>query len=97
MIFVPPGGFQGFAAQSIATRSLLQRVVNPRRRKAKPGAPRKRVPTRKRIPGGPVTRKRRPAKKRVARRRRSGAKPARLVKGSAAAKRHMAKLRRMRK
>ena len=42
--------------------------------------------------------KKRPARRRTARRRTARKKkPARLVKGSAAAKRHMAKLRRMQK
>ena len=96
-IFIPPGGFAGWAQQTVATHALL----SPRARRAK---------TVRRIPGpvSPATRTKRrraaaPAKRRrstkaVTRARaRTRKKPQRLVKGSAAAKRHMAKLRRMRK
>ena len=90
IIFIPPGGFMGFAQQSVATKQLVQSAAGK-------GAGRAR--TKRRSPPGPVKRRKRVTtrKKRVVRRRRNGAKPARLVKGSAAAKRHMAKLRRMRK
>lgn len=88
-IFIPPNGFAGHAQQTIATKAL---VSKPKRRPRT--AKRKRVTT-SRI-GGPVKRRKRPVtrKKRVVRR---AAKPARMVKGSVAAKRHMAKLRKMRK
>lgn len=89
-IFVPPGGFQGFAEQSIATKALLSSGLKPARRKA---STRKKPIRRKKTA---VRRKRTPAK----RRRRPavlGRKRARLVKGSPAAKRHMAKLRKMRR
>lgn len=82
--FVPPGGFAGFAQQSPAVQALLQKTGVARK-------PRRKT-TRKK-----ATRKK--ATRRAPARRRSTArakKPARMVKGSAAAKRHMAKLRRMR-
>ena len=84
ILFIPPGGFAGFAQQTAATQALLG---NGRRNGT---APKRR--TRKK------TAKRRPAaaKKRAAPKRRAGGR-ARLVKGSAAAKRHMANLRKMRR
>lgn len=76
--FIPPGGFAGFASQTVAVQALLRR------------------PTRKKR----VTKKR--AKKKVTRRaatRRTGTRRkkrgGRLVKGSPAAKRRMAALRKM--
>jgi len=80
--FIPPGGFAGFAQQTPAVQALLRKKRTTRKRRK-------------------VTRKKRatrraPAKKRATRRK-TAKKPARMVKGSAAAKRHMAKLRRMRK
>lgn len=96
-IFVPPGGFQGFAQQSIATKALLSSSVKPARRRART---RKKPVRRKKT----TTRRRKtPIKRRVRtpirgrKKRLSSKRPARLVKGSAAAKRHMAKLRKMRK
>lgn len=82
-VFVPPGGFAGFSQQTPAVQALLSGAAKPRRKKT----------TRKRRK---VARKR-PAAKRTRRATGRGRKPARLVKGSAAAKRHMAKLRAMRK
>lgn len=85
---VMPGGAAGFGQQSVATQVLFNKAVGPARKKR-----RKKV----------AKKKRRVAKRRAAPTRRKkatrsrGKKPARLVKGSAAAKRHMAKLRRMRK
>lgn len=86
-MFVPPGGFAGFAQQSPAVQALVRRSPAKKRRK--------------------TVRKKRPVKKRATRRKRrttparprrtARKKPARMVKGSAAAKRHMAKLRRMRR
>ena len=78
---IPPGGFAGFAQQTPAVQALLSGGQPTRRKKT----------TRKK------TTRRNP--RTAARRRttRSRKKPARLVKGSLAAKRHMAKLRRMRK
>jgi len=81
---IPPGGFQGFAQQTPAVQALLRRPAATRR---KTGGRRKKT-TRKKATG----RKRRATAK-PARNRRA----ARLVKGSAAAKRHMAKLRKMRR
>lgn len=80
--FIPPGGFQGFAQQSQAVQAIL-RGKSPTRKK--------RRTTKKR------TAKKRVVKKRATARRRTTKQPARMVKGSAAAKRHMAKLRKMRK
>jgi hypothetical protein len=86
-VFVPPGGFAGFAQQTPATQALLgiagvaRAPTSGRRRKKKKRTARKRA-----APASP---------RRSTRRKKSGA--ARLVKGSAAAKRHMARLRKMRK
>lgn len=63
--------------------AAVQALLAPRRRKT---TRRKKATTRKK-----------PARRRVARRKVAKKRPARLVKGSAAAKRHMAKLRKMRK
>ena len=86
ILFIPPGGFSGFAQQTAATQALLG-TRNGRRNGT---APKRR--TRKKT----AKRRAAPAKKRAAPKRRSGGR-ARLVKGSAAAKRHMAKLRKMRR
>lgn len=82
-IVIPPGGFAGFAQQTAATQALFQRAG--------------------RVGGLRSARKRRrkskakkSATRKVARRRKAGGKR-RLVKGSAAAKRYMARIRRMRK
>jgi len=80
-IMVPPGGFAGFAQQTPAVQGLMRKKTATKRR---PAAKKKRVA------------KRAPAKRRAVRKS-PGKKPARLVKGSAAARRHMAKLRKMRK
>lgn len=84
--FVPPGGYAGFAQQTPAVQTLVSRPSTVTRKKSG-SAPKRR---KKRVA------KKAPARKRAVRRARSG-KPARLVKGSAAAKAHMAKLRKMRK
>lgn len=82
-IVIPPGGFAGFAQQTPATQALFSRAG--------------------RIGGlRSAAKRRRKSKKKAAaaprRRRRASAKrAARLVKGSAAAKRYMAKIRRKRK
>jgi len=83
-IFVPPGGFAGFAQQSPAVQALVRR----------PGAAKKRrkATTKKR-----ATKRRAAPKRATARRRVAKKKPQRLVKGSAAARAHMAKLRKMRR
>lgn len=84
-LVVPPGGFAGFAQQTAATQQLFQRAG--------------------RI-GGKTTQRRRKRKaagakkKRAVRakaRTRGKKKPARLVKGSAAAKKYMASIRRKRR
>jgi len=82
--FVPPGGFAGFSAQVPAVQALVQRPATRRKKRKKTTVRKKRA-----------TRRTRAAPKRRTRTTRSR-KPARLVKGSAAAKRHMAKLRKMR-
>jgi len=80
-LVVPPGGFAGFAQQTPATQALFQRAG--------------------RIGGKRSAAKRKRAKKKAAksapRRRKRAAKKSRLVKGSAAAKRYMASIRRKRK
>jgi hypothetical protein len=82
-IIVPPGGFAGFAQQTPATQAMFQRA-------GRTGGQR----------SAAVRRRRRRTKAKSAptvRRRSRRAKVARLVKGSAAAKRHMARIRKMRK
>jgi len=81
-LVVPPGGFAGFAQQTPATQALFQRSG--------------------RVGGKRSAAKRKRAKKTAARaapkrRRKRAGKKARLVKGSAAAKRYMASIRRKRK
>lgn len=84
-LIVPPGGFPGFAQQTMATQAMFQRagrtggLRSARKRRRKRGS----TKTRANVP-----RKRR-AKGR--------AKKARLVKGSRAAKAYMAKIRRKRR
>lgn len=85
--FIPPGGFQGFAQQSLATQSLLSPRAKTR---AKPTRARRKVAKKR------PTRRKAPVKRRVRTSVRTH-KRARLVKGSPAAKRHMAKLRKMRR
>ena len=82
---VPPGGFVGFAQQTPAVQALLQPKRRTRRKKARRKVAKKR-PAR-RAPARTTRARSTTARKK---------KPARMVKGSAAAKRHMAKLRRMR-
>ena len=82
-IFIPPGGFLGFGQQTQATQALLRKKRAKKKRAKKKTA--KKRPARR----GARTKKRRATTRKK--------KTARLVKGSAAAKRHMAKLRRMRK
>lgn len=83
-IVVPPGGFAGFAQQTAATQAMFQRA-------GRLGGTRS--ATRRR-------RKKKTAAKTVRRRRRksaSGRSRRKLVKGSAAAKRYMARIRKMRR
>ena len=81
-MIVPPGGFMGFSQQTPAVRALLQGPT--RKKRAKKKTTRKKTTKRR-----ASTRTR---SKRVTKKKTSG----RLVKGSAAAKRRMAELRRMR-
>lgn len=82
-LIVPPGGFAGFAQQTAATQAMFQRSG--------------------RIGGKRSAAKRRRTKKKAARaaprrkRKTARGRKARLVKGSAAAKRYMASIRRKRK
>lgn len=80
-LIIPPGGFAGFAQQTPATQALFQRA-------GRVGGMRSAAKRRKR---------KKTAAKKTTRRRTRGKKRARLVKGSAAAKRYMASIRRKRK
>jgi len=82
-IVVPPGGFAGFAQQTPATQALFQRSGRVGGKRSAAKRRRKRAKTAK------------TATRKTARRR--SARPARLVKGSPAAKRYMAKIRRKRR
>lgn len=82
-IIVPPGGFAGFAQQTPATQALFARA----------GARGGRMTQRRRRRKAAAAARSAPRRKRSARRRGR----ARLVKGSAAAKRYMAKIRRKRR
>jgi hypothetical protein len=79
---VPPGGFAGFAQQTPATQALFSRAG----RRGGLTTQRRR---RRRVKAASSPRRRRKSTKRRGR--------ARLVKGSAAAKRYMAKIRRKRR
>ena len=91
-IVIPPGGFLGWGQQTAATQALLAGRAPTRRKRKK--VTRKKRPVRRRRAAPASRRRRAPATRRKTRRAK---KPAYMVKGSAAAKRHMAKLRRMRK
>lgn len=80
-IIVPPGGFAGFAQQTPATQAMFQRAG---RKGGKRSARKRRA---KAKASGKTARKRRTPRKRNGK----------LVKGSAAAKRRMAAIRRKRK
>jgi len=79
--FVPPGGFAGFAQQTAATQALLRKKKKTTRKK------RRKVAKKPRRQGVG-------ARKPGQTRKKTGG---RLVKGSPAAKRRMAALRKMRK
>lgn len=81
-IIVPPGGFAGFAQQTAATQALFQRAG--RKGGKRSAAKRKRA----KVASGTRTKRRKQAKRK---------RTARLVKGSAAAKRYMASIRKRRK
>lgn len=78
-IFIPPGGFVGWANQTPATQAMLGRRGASAKRRSRT-----------------KSQNARPRRKKAAARRARKA-GGRFTKGSAAAKRHMAKLRRMRK
>ena len=84
-IVVPPGGFAGFAQQTAATQALFQRA-------GRKGGKRSAAKRKKR-----ATAKRAAPKRRGAGRVKARKGKARLVKGSAAAKRYMASIRRKRR
>lgn len=84
MLIVPPGGFAGFAQQTPATQALFQRAS----RGTRSSAPRRKRRTKAKAKAKATTRRRRSTKAK---------RPARLVKGSRAAKAYMAKIRRKRK
>jgi hypothetical protein len=79
---VPPGGFAGLNQQTPATQALFSGAVKKKATRKRRKVARKKAPTRRR---------------KVAKKARRAAGAKRLVKGSAAAKRHMARLRAMRK
>lgn len=76
-IYIPPNGLAGFAQQTPAVQSMGSRRTSSRRTKR-----------RKSSASGGSSKRRRTKKKSAGAR-----KPARLVKGSAAAKRYMASIR----
>lgn len=84
MQWVPPNGFIGNGQQTMATQMITGGM-----RSTANGTRRRRRKTKKRASAS-STRKRKAS-------RRSTKRPARLVKGSAAAKRYMAKIRRKRR
>lgn len=82
--FMPPNGYAGFAQQTPAVQALFRPSGARRaRRKGRRAAAARAAPKRRRAASSGKTRR--------------GGKLKRLVKGSAAAKRYMAKIRRMRK
>ena len=84
-LIVPPGGFAGFAQQTPATQQLFARAGKKGGKRS--AATRKRRKTKAKAKASP-RRKRKTARAK---------RPARLVKGSAAAKRYMASIRRKKK
>lgn len=85
--FIPPNGFAGFAQQTPAVQSLYRGKRKTKSRRTRSGAI-------KGMRGEYARRKKIPKSKRLGARKK---KAARLVKGSAAAKRYMASIRRKRK
>lgn len=93
--FMPPNGFAGLAQQTAAVQSLYSRggarTRGGRSRSRRRSAARKVANNRRRsYASGPRSASARSNRRQIS-------KPARMQKGSAAAKRYMAKLRRMRK
>lgn len=89
-LIVPPGGFIAFGSQTPATQALFQRWG---RMGGRTSAARRRR-RRKTTAAAPKRRRTASASRR---RRTSTRRAARLVKGSAAAKRYMARIRKMRR
>jgi hypothetical protein len=86
---IPPNGFIGNFNQTPATQALVSRNIGGRRK----GPARKRRKKTAKKKRSPARRKAASPRKRVARKKTGK----RLVKGSAAAKRRMAQLRKMRR
>jgi hypothetical protein len=99
--FIPPNGLAGWMQQTPAVQNLYRsRRARPRRRASSRGMRKiNMAELRRRGYTGPPPRSRRGAKKRIAAAisRARGSQKGRLVKGSAAAKRYMARIRKMRK
>jgi len=96
-MFIPPGGFAGFAQQTQAVQTL---IAKPAARRKSPVRRKKTTKRRAGTRARKATTRRAPVKRAMgSKKRTTGAsqKPARMVKGSPAAKRHMAKLRKMRR
>lgn len=89
-LIVPPGGFVAFGAQSQATQALFQRYG---RMGGRTSAARRRRRKAKTARATPKRRSRSTSRRARTSRRRA----ARLVKGSAAAKRYMARIRKLRR
>lgn len=89
-IYIPPNGLAGFAQQTPAVRAMSSssKVRSVRVNTGK-------LPRRRRVKGVKASKPNSSVYRK--RRKKKGAGAAKLVKGSAAAKRHMAKLRAMRK
>lgn len=85
MASVPPGGFAGFSQQTPAVQALLRKKTTRKKRKKTKTTRRPGVGAR-----GKASTNRRPAKK-------TRSPKGRLKKGSPAAKKRMAQLRKMRK
>lgn len=86
---VPPGGFAALGQQTPVVQQLVAQAMGTRRTTTR----RKKKKTTARR----TTARRKPAKRTARRRTTRAKKPAYMVKGSAAAKRRMAQLRKMRK
>lgn len=82
---IPPGGFMGFAQQTVAVQTLLRPARKKRRKKRRTSSARTAA-----VRGRKKTTRKKVAKKRTTSR-------GRLVKGSPAAKRRMKQLRAMQK
>jgi hypothetical protein len=91
-VIVPPGGFPGFAQQTPSNQNAFARAAGRRGGRTTQRRRRSRAAS-----AVPSRRRRRRAARAPRARRSSRGRAQRFVKGSAAAKRYMAKLRRMRR